>query len=78
MNNNGTVGVKEFDEAVKVWQRSLEDIIIGLVTARTSDGLASCPQDTNTLITEFNSLTAKVRENIDSGTKILAAGNDYE
>lgn len=65
-----TTGIDEFNEAVKVWERSIEDILIGLSIARTNEGLTIYPQDAKGFITEFNKLITEARANVDRGTLV--------
>ena len=65
-----TTGIDEFNEAVKTWEKSIEDILIGLSLARTNDGLVIWPQDAGEFINEFNKLINKSRANVDRGTLV--------
>jgi hypothetical protein len=65
-----TTGITEFNEAVKAWERSIEDILIGLSVARTSQGLVIYPQDAVEFINEFNKLITEARANVEHGTMV--------
>lgn len=65
-----TTGIDEFNEAVRVWQRSIEDILIALSVARTESGLVIAPQDTTGFTNEFIMLVTEARANVEHGTLV--------
>jgi hypothetical protein len=60
-------GIEEFNSLEREWQREIEEILIGMVTARTDQGLAIASIDTAAFIAEYQKIVTEARNKVEHG-----------
>lgn len=61
------IGIEEFKQLEREWERQIEDILIGITMARTSEGLAIASIDTTAFIARYQKIVTEARNLVEHG-----------